>query len=481
MQKYVVRYSLTLVKLFGDIVIINLGLLFGYAIKFKLYLLSSYFNINIQIENPAAQIEPYLSIMFVYSLLIVFTLYFAGVYKMRYGIFAEFDEIIKIIKGISIGVIEVMAFTFIYKSFPGSRFVLLYSGLFTIFLMSCYHIFILQLQNYFRTKGLGSQKVMIVGSDEMGQSVAERIIKNPSAGFHLVGFVDNKNPEKISYNISKYFNYLGNLDELVNIIKQKRINKVIVTTTDVAREDLEQWYQKCEELNVEFQIIPDYLELISTTVSISDIDGIPIITIRNLKRSWIENVYKRILDISIALFMVLLVSPVMLLTYIMIRITSKGPAVFEQERVGKNSKSFKMYKFRSMMVDAETGSGPKIVVDRDDDRVTAVGKIIRKLSIDELPQLINVLKGDMSIVGPRPEREHFIKKFDNEYPGFSKRLLVKPGITGWAQINGRAALSSRVEEKLRYDLYYIENWSILFDIKIVIKTVLKVIFAKEAY
>lgn len=481
MQKRIIKYSLIAFKVVGDLLIINISLIIAYFIKFKLYLFNNYFGLNITMVNPAAQFEPYLSILAIYSLLMMFAFHFSDIYKLRYGIFAEIDEFLKILKGATIGLLEVMAFTFIYKKFPGSRYVLLYSSVMIVFLMSLYHLLLINFQKKLRARGLGSQSVLIVGVDDTAQNLAERIIKNPSSGMHLLGFIDESPARKISYNIEKYYNYLGNFNDFNQILSKGRVNKLIVAKEDVSRETLEEWYALCDKHGIEFLVMPDYLDLVSTTVTISDMDGIPIIAIRNIRRSWMDDFNKRFLDLMVAISAIIIASPVLLIFYLLIKLTSKGPAIYRQERIGKDGRPFFMYKFRSMRVDAEQHSGPKIVTASGDDRITFIGKLMRKFSIDELPQMFNVFKGDMSIVGPRPERDHFIEQFEQMYPGFSKRLMVKPGITGWAQINGRSALSSRIEEKLRYDLYYIENWSIVLDIKIICKTILKVVFASEAY
>lgn len=467
-------------KPIGDLFIVVISLIAGYVFKFKLYLFNSIFFTNIKMVHPDADWDPYLPVILIYTLIMMMTLYFCDVYKEKYGVFAEIDEVGKVLKGVFIGVIEVMAFTFIYKEFPQSRFVLLYAGVFTVILMSIYHLVILELRKYLKKRGVTGKKMIIIGNDSMTISLAERIVKNHSLGYHIVGFVSDKPLEEIPYNLKEDYHYLGTVDKLQAHMEQNDIDEVIIAQSSYSKDQLEKWYFMALALKISFHAVPDYFDLISTSAGISEVDGIPLVSVKDIRLTAKQEILKRILDLLISIPMLIIFSPLMLLAVIMIKLESKGSVIYMQERAGKNRKPFMMYKFRSMGLDAEK-SGPQVVSHGKDLRVTKVGRFLRKSSIDELPQLINVIKGDMSIVGPRPEREFYIKKYEEDVPEFSSRLAVKPGISGWAQINGRSALTNRVEEKLRYDLFYIENWSLSFDLKILIKTVFKVLFASQAY
>ena len=214
-------------------------------------------------------------------------------------------------------------------------------------------------------------------------------------------------------------------------------------------------------------------------MNVEDFDGLPLISLKDNKfTSWARFI-KRCFDIKWSLLLLLLFSPLFLLAYILLKIESFNmPVLFKQDRVGENGRVFKIYKFRTMK-HQEIENAPSMTHDAQDKRITAIGKLLRRTSMDEIPQLINVLKGEMSLVGPRPEQPYFVELYESQIPAFSERHRVKGGLTGWAQINGRSALTSRPEEKLKYDLYYIENWSLLLDIKIIIKTVFQVLTLKQ--
>ena len=227
-------------------------------------------------------------------------------------------------------------------------------------------------------------------------------------------------------------------------------------------------------------IASDVLGIITKSIDYDELFGIPVFEVRELPLNFTFNrMIKRTFDIIVSLTAVLVLSPILVITVILVKLTSKGPVFYGQERVSRDNKKFIMLKFRTMKADAESQSGP-VWASENDPRRTPIGAFLRKASIDELPQFLNVLKGDISIVGPRPERPHFVEKFKDEIPRYMERHKVKGGITGWAQANGLRGDTS-IEERIKYDLYYIENWTLWFDIKIIIKTALEIFHHKTAY
>lgn len=257
--------------------------------------------------------------------------------------------------------------------------------------------------------------------------------------------------------------------------------KVLFLTKELPNPVLQDIILYCGQHNIEFNQIIDHSDSLSGTVYVRDFDGMPFLTHKSLKTYRFELKLKRIFDIIGSFLGLILLSPLFFCIALLIKVKSpSGPIFYYQERVGFQGKRFNMIKFRTMIPDAEK-SGPVFVNEDGDDRYIPFGQVLRKYSLDELPQLINILKGEMSIVGPRPERPFFVEQFEKEMPHFGLRHRFPVGLTGWAQINGRSVLTRRPDHKIKYDLYYIKNWSFIFDLKIIAKTIFSVIKGEEAY
>ena len=328
-----------------------------------------------------------------------------------------------------------------------------------------------------RKKGYNVKYILLVGYSRAAEEYINRIRSNPQWGYVVRGILDDKVPRGTIYRGVKV---LGQIDNLFVILPESKLDEISVT---LALEDygrLEEIVTLCEKSGVHTKFIPDYNSVIPSSPYMEDLQGLPVINIRHVPLTNTLNlIFKRIVDIVGSVFAIVLVSPIMLITAIAIKVSSKGPVFFSQERVGLHNKSFKMYKFRSMCEEAPEREKEKWTT-RDDPRVTKVGKIIRKTSIDEFPQFWNVLKGDMSLIGPRPERPLFVEKFKEEIPRYLIKHQVRPGLTGWAQVNGYRGDTS-IRKRIEYDLYYIENWNMGFDIKILFLTVFKGFINKNAY
>jgi exopolysaccharide biosynthesis polyprenyl glycosylphosphotransferase len=227
-------------------------------------------------------------------------------------------------------------------------------------------------------------------------------------------------------------------------------------------------------------MVPDLLEMMTSQVRIKELEGIPFIRVKTTPMGTWNQILKRSFDLVVAALVLILISPFFVLLALLIKITSKGPVFYLQERIGLDGKTFRVIKFRSMKIDAEEVTGP-VWARKDDPRTTFLGRFMRRFSLDELPQLINVLTGEMSLVGPRPERPHFVEQFKKEVPKYLDRHRVKTGMTGWAQVNGLRGADVSIEERTKYDVYYVENWSLVFDLKIILKTIRAVLFGKDAY
>ncbi len=328
-----------------------------------------------------------------------------------------------------------------------------------------------------RTMGLNQKHIILVGYSRAAEEYIDRIVQNPQWGYRVMGILDDRMPMGTLY---KNVEVLGVTESLSQILEGHHPDEIAITLGLNEYYKLERIVAMCEKAGVHTKFIPDYSKIIPTKPYTEDLMGLAVINIRHVPLSNTFNMMvKRIMDICGSLVCILLFSPVMLVTAAVIKLTSPGPLIFTQERVGLHNVPFRMYKFRSMDVQSKAEEKKGWTV-KNDPRITPVGRFIRKTSIDELPQLFNVLKGDMSLVGPRPERPQFVEKFREEIPRYMVKHQVRPGMTGWAQINGYRGNTS-IKRRIDCDLYYIENWTLGLDIKILFLTVFKGFVNKNAY
>ncbi|MBR1692476.1 MAG: undecaprenyl-phosphate glucose phosphotransferase [Lachnospiraceae bacterium] len=328
-----------------------------------------------------------------------------------------------------------------------------------------------------RKKGYNVKYVLLVGYSRAAEEYIQRIKQNPQWGYVVRGILDDRIPRGTEYRGVKV---IGKIDNLLIILPQNRLDEIAITLALENYDRLEEIVGLCEKSGVHTKFIPDYNSVIPSKPYTEDLNGLPVINIRHVPLSnTLNSVTKRVVDLVGGCAAFVLFSPVMLVSVILIKATSKGPVIFKQERVGLHNQPFKMYKFRTMEVQKKSAE-KKGWTTKDDPRVTRVGKVLRKMSIDELPQLFNVIKGDMSLVGPRPERPFFVEKFKEEIPRYMIKHQVRPGMTGWAQINGYRGDTS-IRKRIDCDLYYIENWTLGLDFKILFLTVFKGFINKNAY
>ena len=334
-----------------------------------------------------------------------------------------------------------------------------------------------QILTNMRKKGRFVRNVLLVGYSHAAEEFIDRVLTNPQWGYNIRGILDDRVEAGTEY---KGIKVLGRIDNLMVILPENHLDEIDITLGLGEYYRLENIVALCEKSGVHTKFIPDYYNIIPTKPYTEDLLGLPVINIRYVPLSNTFNaMLKRILDIIGSLICIALFSPVMLVFAILVRASSPGPILFRQERVGLHNRKFMMYKFRSMVMQ-DSSKEKKAWTVRDDPRVTKVGKFMRKTSIDELPQLFNVLKGDMSLVGPRPERPYFVEKFQEEIPRYMIKHQVRPGMTGWAQVHGLRGDTS-IRKRIEYDLYYIENWTLGLDIKILFMTVFNGFVNKNAY
>ncbi len=328
-----------------------------------------------------------------------------------------------------------------------------------------------------RRKGYNVKHILLVGYSRAGEEYINKIKANPEWGYEVCGILDDHVPVGAVY---KGVRVTGEIDTLQTVLTDNQLDEIGITLSLSDYDRLEAIVKLCEKSGVHTKFIPDYNSVIPSRPYLEDLDGLAVVNIRRVPLNNMANMLmKRLVDIAGALVAIVLCSPFMLTAAIAVKVTSRGPLIFKQERVGLHNKPFQMYKFRSMEVqsDAEEKKGWTV---KNDPRVTKVGRLLRSTSIDELPQLFNVLKGDMSMIGPRPERPLFVEKFREEIPRYMIKHQVRPGITGWAQVNGYRGDTS-IKKRIEYDLYYIENWSMAFDMKILFLTFFRGFINKNAY
>ena len=328
-----------------------------------------------------------------------------------------------------------------------------------------------------RSKGYNQKHILLVGYSRAAESYIDRVIVNPEWGYHIQGILDDHVAKNTQY---KGVSVMGTISELEGILAENKLDEIAITLSIGEYALLESIVAVCEKSGVHTKFIPDYNNIIPTIPFMEDLQGLPVIHIRHVPLTSTTNAtMKRMVDIFGSLFGMILFSPIMLLTILLIKLTSPGPVFYAQERIGLHNRPFKMYKFRSMEVQTAASEKNQWTTPHDP-RVTPIGRFIRKTSIDEMPQFFNVLIGDMSLVGPRPERPLFVERFKEEIPRYMVKHQVRPGMTGWAQVNGYRGDTS-ITKRIEHDLYYIENWTLGFDFKILFLTVFKGFINKNAY
>ena len=386
-------------------------------------------------------------------------------------------ELSNIIKANTIGMFLFVGVLYLVKQIDFSRHVIFIFYVVNLFLETLSRNLIRLGLRQMRSKGYNQKHVLLVGYSRAAEEYIDRILANPQWGYKVRGILDDHIEAGTEY---KGIKVLGRIANLMVILPQNHLDEIAITLGLNEYYRLEQIVALCEKSGVHTKFIPDYNRIIPTKPYTEDILGLPVINIRYVPLSNTFNaLIKRIMDLGGALAAIVLFSPVMLFSVIMIKLTSPGPLIYKQERVGLHNRNFMMYKFRSMDVQPPEEEKKAWTV-KDDPRVTNFGKFMRKTSIDELPQLFNVLRGEMSLVGPRPERPFFVEKFREEIPRYMIKHQVRPGLTGWAQVNGYRGNTS-IRKRIEYDLYYIENWTIGLDIKILFLTVFKGFVNKNAY
>ena len=382
------------------------------------------------------------------------------------------QEVIRLTSTLFWTVLFFCFFTFFYRGQSYSRLLLaLFMCLGPVFLFSVRSL-IWSLIHCLRRRGVDMRRILIAGTTPLARRIAARLEKYRYLGFQVVGHlgeVDSKEDMLV----------LGNLEEVCEVVSRERIHEIYVALPYDLRDTQEKLLDTLSESSVDIRLVPDIVEHMRLNAGIEELDGMPLILLSQTPLWGWNRWMKVVVDYSLGTLALIAFSPIMLIIAIIVKWTSRGPILYQQERMGLDGARFQMYKFRSMKMDAEVESGA--VWTRENDlRRTGIGAFLRKTSLDELPQLFNVLRGEMSIVGPRPERPVFVEEFRASIPGYMLRHKMKSGMTGWAQVNGWRG-STSIEKRIQFDLHYIGNWSLGFDLKILWLTLWKGLINKNAY
>jgi Undecaprenyl-phosphate glucose phosphotransferase len=420
--------------------------------------------------------QTYLGILALQAVIFPIVFVVHGLYRPKRAV-SWVDEIYAVFSAVSVATALVMALSaFLWRDTDLSRLLLALFWLFTIVLIVFGRFVNHSLQLALRRKGVGNDRVLIVGTGDIGRLVLDRIRYFPGLGYRAVAFLSEDADEKDVEGVPIF----GGIMEIAEALKALRIDDVIIALPTVSHRQLLDLIDKCRGARVNIRVFPDLFQIVASEVNIGDLNGLPLMTVRDIALQGWNLVIKRAMDLAISAMGMVILSPMMLLVAVLIKVTSPGgPVFYTQERVGLDGKPFQIVKFRSMKPHAEQVSGP-VWAKKGDPRTTWLGKLLRRYSIDELPQLVNVLLGEMSLVGPRPERPHFVEQFRQTIPRYFDRHQEKAGLTGWAQVNGLRGNTS-IEERTAYDLWYVENWNVWLDLRILLRSLFVVFTDKNAY
>ncbi|MBL8141088.1 MAG: undecaprenyl-phosphate glucose phosphotransferase [Acidobacteria bacterium] len=474
------RYNRLLVAIHvvGDSLLGMTAFLLAYAVRFETGLIS--------VTKGHPPLRQYLDVLPFIGVVVPLAFHLHGIYRLRRGrtrVDDFFGVLVGSILAVVLGIVSTLYFQAYYvpdalKDRGALEVSQLVWGLFLAFTVGSTYASRAVVRRVLEQRwrqGVGLKRVLIAGAGDLGRAVADKILEHRDFGYAIVGFIDDRAGDHIGY---RGLPILGTLGEASDVVQRERVDQLYVALPLDEHVKMLELVENANRELLDVKVVPDLLQVIALRARLEDLDGIPIINIHDVPLRGLNAVLKRIIDVVCSAGALLVLSPVMALIALIVRQTSPGPALYRQERMGLDGMSFDVWKFRSMFTDAES-EGPRWS-QFGDPRCTPVGNFLRKWSLDELPQFWNVLKGDMSLVGPRPERPFFVEKFKHRIPQYMLRHKVKAGLTGWAQVNGWRGDTS-LEKRIEYDLYYIENWSLSFDIKIMWLTVIKGLWHKPAY
>lgn len=452
-----------------DLITLSLAWILSYIIRFR-----------IEFITPAKLGKPffitYLKYFALYLIIWVLISKKIRLYKnRRIGHFLK--ELFNVTKCLTLTLFILIAIVYVFKRFEFSRLAFLYFWVLGIFGLFSIRFFVRKTLETLHKKGYNKKFAIIAGAGELVQKVLEKIELFPELGIQVIGFLTSKG-EEVGKTI-KNIPILGVYDDLDKILKENKVDIFFIALSINEYGNFENLIKKAEGHLLEIKVVPGSYEFLKLRGGIDEIEDLPMVSLQSSPLYGWDRVFKRIFDLILGTLILIMLSPLMIIIALLIKLTSKGPILYRQERMGMDGRLFQILKFRTMKVDAEKETGP-IWATPNDPRRTKLGAFLRRMSLDELPQLFNVLKGEMSLVGPRPERPNFVEEFKHKIPFYMLRHKIKAGMTGWAQVNGWRGNTS-IEKRIEHDLYYIQNWSIGFDIKILLMTLWRGFFSKSAY
>ncbi len=460
------------IQVAADIVVITGSMLAGFWFYHMLFIQFGFGKGN-------QPFEMYLRLTVITLVLLLLIFERLGLYRRTISVM-NIEEIKGIFKAVAIAALIIFTALFYFQDITYSRLIVTYSLIFLLVFVNVERYVFFKIFQGLHTKGIGVRRALIYGAGEAGQMLAERFVRSPRQGVLPLGFIDdNQNlwghdvrskSDEVKYRLP----VLGGFDQMEEAASALHIDELFISLPSVPQTRIAEIIRHCEEIDLKFFFIPNLFEYKLQSVTIESLDGVPLLTVKESYISWWMLIVKRIMDIILASVFIVLLAPLIALFAGLVKRNSPGPAIFKQERVGLNGKHFQFYKFRTMYVDT-----PRYAVtpeSGDDPRITSIGRFLRRFSLDELPQLFNVLKGDMSMVGPRPEMPFIVETYSDI---MVNRLKVKPGITGLWQISADRA--KQIHDNIDYDLYYVENFSPLLDVVILLRTIFMAVIGRGAY
>ncbi|MBD3320261.1 MAG: exopolysaccharide biosynthesis polyprenyl glycosylphosphotransferase [Chitinivibrionales bacterium] len=470
-----------------DIIAFNVAFVASVWLRYKSGFFPELYNPDIDVISYFVPIGPVSTITFGWVVLFFLT----GLYREWYKE-SRIDVLFAVTKAVIAGLVIVLLITRGHELYQfvtnGKRpvfftratlaIIITYGGCF-LFFATANRLLIHSFLSWLASKGIGTRRVLVVGANESGASLVREIAHYPHLGNRVVGFIDDDGRKK--GNTLEKLPVFGTYSDIPQVVKKEQIQGIIISHVSTSANEILRVMEYCADVNVDIYMVPSLLDVISGHFKTHQIFGVPLMVLLQDHMSPWEVQVKRLVDIIASLLVLGFGAPLWIAISVLIRWNSPGPALYKQKRAGKFGRPFMLYKFRSMYQDAEARAGPQWA-SKDDPRITPLGRFIRKTRIDEIPQFINVLRGEMSLVGPRPERPVFINELKKEIPWYIRRLKMKPGITGWAQVKHKYDETIEdVKKKVMYDLYYFENMSLALDLKIILRTVLVVLTGKGAH
>ncbi len=471
------RSGLVGIFVLSDSLAILISYFYSYLFRFYVYLIP---------VDPVKGIPPFHQYVVVFPLFLathLLVFYFQGFYKTRLQR-AKIDDFLAVclnaILTIAIDFFGIMSYLYGYSQGPRPLFRVTFK--LSHGFLAVYFVVVIFMITFFRNqiffymkrryaKGLNLQNVLVIGAGEMGRAVAQKVLVYKDLGFRLKGFLDDDRPIGEKIEIDGGAEVLGRISDLGSVLDKEEINEVFIALDLDNYAKIQETIKVAHRHVVNIRLIPDLFQLLTLKANIQDLDGFPVISIDDVALRGGKSLLKRAIDIFVSALGLIVLSPLFLVIAVAVKLTSPGPVFFRQERMGLDGRRFRMIKFRTMIRSAEETSGP-VMSRPDDPRMTKAGRFLRKFSLDELPQLVNVLKGEMSLIGPRPERPEFVREFAGKIPKYMLRHKFKCGITGWAQVHGLRQ-ETPISKRIEYDFYYIQNWSPGLDLKIVWMTLRK--------